>query len=128
MSGVLLGEQTARQLLQLLDAPSPSRNLVPVKRRVDVSGQRQTVIGGRITVVHGTVDATYDVQPANGAEELIEITPMGRVIQPPTAHWTPAIVGDPCMLVVLPSLDGEATDYYLLAFTERLKTVDCNAG
>lgn len=128
MSGVLFERNAAQQLLQLLDAPPPSRDLVPpAKRRVDVAGRPQTVIGGRIIAVHGTVDATYDVDPANGADDLQNLTPY-RVKNPPTVHWDPAAVGDPCILVVLPSLDGESTEYHLIAFTEQLRTVDCNAG
>lgn len=128
MNGVLLGQKTAEKLLQLADGAAAPRDLVAVKRRVDVSGRPATVIGGRITVVHGALDATYDVQPANGADELLNVAPIGRCVKPPKAHWLPSAVGDPCMLIVLPSLDGETLEYHLLTPTEELQTVICNTG
>lgn len=128
MSGVLLERNAAQQLLQLLDAPPASRDLVPpAKRRVDVAGRPQTVIGGRIIAVHGTVDATYDVRPANGAEDMLNVTPRRR-IDPPTVHYEPAKVGEMCVILVLPSLDGEAMEYYLWDTTEKVKTTNCGTG
>ena len=127
MSSYLLSESAARQISALLGNPvlSGARGRFARRARtVDVS------VGAikpdsRIIAVHGTLDATYDVQVPGLEDPLLSMTPVNRIVDPPAMHWLPMSVGDIVVVAWAVSLDGESVEYELWG-KEKAQTIPCN--